>query len=178
LPNHSNHPLAALAQSLRASEDEAERRTETRYPTRGDPAELELVSAPSEPPSEPMYGTVLDVSRSGLRVVLPRRMDRSEQVKVKLQGNVILGEVRYCRAVSGAFHVGIRIRELMRPTARQNQHIADEPLSIYAIGKGLSVPEIMQIREHLVLCDSCRARLAKQEAVLNPPRKTGPLAGA
>jgi hypothetical protein len=173
LPNHSNHPLAALAQSLRASEDEAERRTETRYPTRGDPAELELGSSPSES----IYGTVLDVSRSGLRVVLPRRMDRSDQVKVKLQGNVILGEVRYCRAVSGVFHVGIRIRELVRP-AQQNQHIADEPLSIYAIGKGLSVPEIMQIREHLVLCESCRVRLAKQDAVLNPPRKTGPLPGA
>jgi hypothetical protein len=168
LPNHFNHPVAALAQALSASEEEAERRAETRYPTRGDPAELELGSAPSDP----VYGTVLDVSRSGLRVVIPGRMNRGEQVKVKLQGNLIFGEVRYCRSVSGAFHVGIRIRELVRPAARQNEHIAAEPLSLYAAGKGLSVPEVMQIREHLVLCETCRARVAKQAALLNPPLKS------
>lgn len=172
MPNHSNNPVAALAQSLQASEEEAERRTETRYPTRGDPAELELLQGPAVP----QYGTILDVSRSGLRVVLLKRMDRGEQVKVKLQGNVIFGEVRYCRAASGAFQVGIRIRDLVRAAGRQTEHIADEPLSLYAVGKGLSVAEVIQIREHLVLCESCRNRVAKQEALLKPSRKAGPLA--
>ena len=68
--------MAALAQSLLTSEQDAERRSETRYPTQY-PAELELLPGPAEP----IYGTVLDVSRSGLRVALPRRVDRGAQEK-------------------------------------------------------------------------------------------------
>jgi hypothetical protein len=166
LPEQLKHPVAALAQSLLASEKEAERRSEARYPTQ-DPAELELLPGPSEP----IYGTILDVSRSGLRVALPKRIDRGEQVKVKLHGNVIFGEVRYCRAISGAFHVGVRIQDLVRPSGAENQHIAEDPLSLYAVGKGLTVPEVIQVREHLVRCDRCRARLAEKEALLNPSRK-------
>jgi hypothetical protein len=55
--------MAAFAQPLPASEEAADRRTEIRYPAQ-DPAELELLPGPSEP----MFGTILDVSRSGLRV--------------------------------------------------------------------------------------------------------------
>jgi len=126
-------------------------------------------------PNQPIYGTVLDVSRSGLRVALPKRMNRGEQIKVKLQNNVIFGEIRYCRSVSGVFHAGVRIQELVRPAGRESQHIADDPLSLYAIGKGLSVAEVIEVREHLVRCDTCRARLAKKEALLNPVRKRGPI---
>jgi len=174
--------MAALAGSLLDSEeavsslrldgsDEAkpevfERRTEARYPTQY-PAEIERQHGVTEP----MYGTILDVSRSGLRIALPQRLNRGEQVKVKLQDNVIFGEVRYCRSVSGAFHAGIRIQDLVRPAVRKNQHIAEDPLSLYAIGKGLAVAEVIEIREHLVRCETCRARLAEQEVLLNPSRK-------
>jgi hypothetical protein len=168
LPDPSN-PVAALAQSLLASEQETERRSEARYPTR-DPAELQILSGPSEP----IYGTILDVSRSGLRVALPQHIERGEHVKVKLHENVIFGEVRYCRAVSGAFQAGIRIQDLVRPAGLETQHIADDPLSLYAVGKGLSVPEVIQVREHLVRCEACRARLAAKEAVLNPFRNARP----
>jgi hypothetical protein len=169
LPNQFNRPAAALAHSLLASEQDADRRSEARYPTQ-DPAELEILPNPGEP----IYGTILDVSRSGLRIVLPKRIDRGEQVKVKLHGNVIFGEVRYCRAVSGAFQVGIRIQDLVRPAGRENQHIAEDPLSLYAVGKGLSVPEVIEVREHLGRCETCRARLAKKEAQLNPSRNARP----
>jgi PilZ domain len=155
--------MAALAHSIPTSEQDAERRSEARYPTQ-DPAELELLNGPADP----IYGTVLDVSRSGLRVALAQRIDRGEQVKVKLHDNVIFGEVRYCRAVSGAFQAGIKIQDLVRPSIRNSQHIADDPLSLYAVGKGLSVPEVIDVREHLVRCDACRHRLAAKEAMLNP----------
>jgi hypothetical protein len=168
LPDQSN-PVAALAQSLLASEQEPERRSEARYPT-PDPAELQILPGPSEP----IYGTILDVSRSGLRVALPRRMERGQQIKVKLHDNVIFGEVRYCRAVSGAFQAGIRIHDLVRPAGVENQHIADDPLSLYAVGKGLSVPEVIQVREHLARCEACRAQLAAKEALLNPARHARP----
>ena len=161
--------MAALAQSLLPSEQDADRRTEARYPAQ-DPAELEILSGPAEP----IYGTVLDVSRSGLKVGLPKRIDRGEQVKVKLQGNVIFGEVRYCRAVSGAFHIGIHIQNLVRPAGHANRHIVDDQLSLYAVGKGLSVTEVIDVREHLGRCETCRGRLAAKEALLNPSRRSRP----
>jgi hypothetical protein len=162
--------MAALAHSLLSSEQDAERRAETRYPTQY-PAELEVLPGPAEP----IYGNILDVSRSGLRVALPRRVDRGAQVKVTLRDNLIFGSVRYCRAVSGGFHAGIRIQDMVRPSGRQNEHIADDPLSFYAVGKGLSVPEVIDIREHLLRCDACRVRLARKEALLNPPGTRNPL---
>jgi hypothetical protein len=165
LPKQSNNSAAARVQSL----VDAERRTEARYPAE-DPVELELLPGPSEP----MYGTILDVSRSGLRVALPQRIDRGEQVKVKLHHNVIFGEVRHCRAVLGVFHVGILIQDMVRPVSAQNQHIADDPLSLYAVGKGLTVPEVIAVRQHLVRCNACRARLAEKDALLKPSTRGGP----
>jgi hypothetical protein len=184
LPNQFDHPVAALARSLLASSEAAsdpnspdrlkeiapsgpERRSEARYPTQ-DPAELEVLPGPNEP----VYGTILDVSRSGLRVALNKRIDRGEQVKVKLHRNVIFGEVRYCRSVSGGgFHAGIRIQDLVRPASRQDEHVADDPLSLYAVGKGLSVAEVIEVREHLAQCEACRAHLAEKQALLNPSSK-------
>jgi hypothetical protein len=164
--------MAALAHSVLATEQAADRRTEIRYPAQ-DPAELEILPGPTET----VFGTVLDVSRSGLRVALSKRIDRGVQVQIKLYDNIIFGEVRYCRAVSGAFHVGIRIQDLVRPAASQNQHIADDPLSLYAVGKGLSIPEVIQLREHLGRCEACRARLAEKDALLNPSRRARPIRG-
>jgi PilZ domain-containing protein len=168
LPNHFKHTVAALAHTLLAPEQDADRRSEARYPTQ-DPAELEILPGPTQT----LYGTILDVSRSGLKISLPQRIDRGRQVKVKLHGNVIFGEVRYCRAVSGSFQIGIRIQDLV-PAEGQNQHISDDPLSLYAVGKGLSVPEVIDIRRHLILCEACRVRLAKREAALNPSRNARP----
>lgn len=140
-----------------------ERRSEARYHTQ-DPAELEILPGLGDP----IYGTILDVSRSGLRIALRQRIGRGEQVKVKLHRNVIFGEVRYCRAVPEGFHAGLKILSLVGPPARHDQHIAEDPLSFYAIGKGLSVSEVIEIREHLAQCEECRARLLEQQNLLNP----------
>jgi len=146
-----------------------ERRSEARYQTQ-DPAEIEILPGPSEP----FYGTVLDVSRSGLRVALSKRINRGERVKVKLHRNVIFGEVRYCRAVPNGFQAGLQIQDLVRPAGKHDQHIADDPLSLYAVGKGLTVAEVIDVREHLARCEACRVRLAQQEDMLNPGGKRRP----
>jgi hypothetical protein len=167
MPNQFTHPVAAVAPpplgSKQAQPNRAERRLEARYPTQ-DPAEIEILPGPSEP----LYGTILDISRSGLRVALRKRVSRGEQLKVKLHRNVIFAEVRYCRSVPDGFQAGLKIQDLVRPAGRQDEHIADDPLSLYAVGKGLSVTEVIEIREHLLQCESCRARVAQQEAMLNP----------
>ena len=162
-PSTAEQPAAGRQQ---IDSSHAERRTETRYPA-DDPAELELLFGSGQS----IYGTILDISRSGLRIALPQRINRGEQVKVKLQQNVIFGEVRYCRAASGVFHTGIRIQELVRPPASADQHLSEDALSLYAIGKGLSVSEVIEVREHLLRCETCRACVAEREAALNPARK-------
>jgi PilZ domain len=148
-----------------------DRRTEARYPAR-EPAELEALFSSTGP----IYGTILDVSRSGLRIALPQRVDRGEQVKVKLRESVIFGEVRYCRAASGIFHAGIRIQDLVRSGARPSEHLAEDALSLYAVGKGLSVSEVIEVREHLLRCGDCRDRVAQRQAILNPAPRRRPLA--
>jgi hypothetical protein len=146
---------------------QADRRSEARYPAH-EPAELETRLGGHEP----VYGTILDVSRSGLRIAIPRRLERGEQVQVKLKRSVIFGEVRYCRAVPGGFQAGIRIQDLVRPGGRKNEHLSEDTISFYAVGKGLSVAEVIDLREHLAGCESCRARLGEKEALLSPTRKT------
>ena len=140
-----------------------ERRSEARYQTQ-DPAEIEILPGSGDP----FYGIVLDVSRSGLRVALQRRIHRGEQVKVTLHRNVIFGEVRYCRAVPEGFQAGLKIQELVRPAGPNREHIEDDTLSFYAVGKGLSVPEVIEVREHLGQCEACRVRLAQHQDMLNP----------
>jgi hypothetical protein len=142
-----------------------ERRSEARYQTQ-DPAEIEAIPGPGEP----FYGTILDVSRSGLRVALEKRVVRGEHLKVKLHRNVIFGEVRYCRAVETGFQAGLKIQQLVRPEAHATNHIADDSLLLYAAGKGLAVVEVIDIREHLGRCEACRARLLDKQRTLNPPR--------
>jgi hypothetical protein len=164
MPHQIDHAVVALAREIEAHN--AERRSEARYPTQ-DPAELEILPGPSEP----IYGTILDVSRSGLRIALRKRVKRGQQVMVKLNRNVIFGEVRYCRPAAGEFHAGVKIQELVRPRGRQDEHVADDPLSLYAVGKGLLVAEVIEVREHLARCEACRARLAQQEDMLNPGGK-------
>ena len=160
----------ALAEPLVISDSPADpafdRRSEARYPAQA-PAELEIL--PLSP--GPLYGTVLDVSRSGLRIALPQRLDRNQKVRITLSGNVIFGEVRYCRAVSAGFQAGIRIENLVREPGAGDQHIEEDPLSLYAVGKGLALHEVIDIREHLGRCEACRNRLAEKEAVLNPIRR-------
>ena len=154
------HPLGAMERA-------EDRRSETRYPAEA-PAELEIL--PLSP--GPFYGTVLDVSRSGLRIALSERLDRNQKVRVTLSGNVIFGEVRYCRAVAAGFQAGIRIENLVREAGAGDRHIEEDPLSLYAVGKGLALHEVIEIREHLSRCEACRGRLAEKQTLLNPARRT------
>jgi hypothetical protein len=183
LPNQLEPNGAAIANKIRLSsstvekspsgdppkkaEIQTDRRSEARYPSQ-EPAELETLLGNREP----AYGTILDVSRSGLRIAIPRRVERGEQVQVKLHRSVIFGEVRYCRPVSGGFQAGIRIQDLVRPGGRKNEHLSEDAISLYAVGKGLAVTEVIELREHLADCESCRKRVAEKDTLLNPSRRT------
>ena len=157
-----------LSKAQAAAEQQGfERRVEARYPT-NDNAEVEVLPGPGPV----LDGRVLDVSRSGLRVALPVAVRKAAQLKIRLQHAVIFGEVRYCRSASGGFHVGVLIQQLERPPETTVAHVTEDLLTLFAFGRGLSVPEVIKVREHLMKCSECRNRLSKTEVVLFPKRRT------
>jgi len=144
-----------------------EKRREARYPT-NDPAEVEVINGGVGQFS----ATVLDVSRSGLRLKLDSSINRGAEVKITLQrNNVIFGQVRYCKPLDGNFDAGVLIQDMAQKSGQPSPHIEDDLLSLYVIGKGLTVPEVIKLKEHLVNCEACRVRLGEKDALINPVRK-------
>jgi hypothetical protein len=170
-PENAASPRGPLAP---AADSGAERRREKRYPSH-EAAELVLMQLPAETRA----CVVLDVSKSGLQLELDTRVAKGAHVKITMPRNIIVfGEVRYCRASGHGFRAGILIRDLFSPkhdpaggAEGQPEHSAEDDLSLYAIGKGLSTSEIIKITAHLRECDACRARLGAIEATINPVRR-------
>jgi hypothetical protein len=145
----------------------AERRREARYPT-NDAAEVEVRHGEILR----MPALVVDVSRSGLRLELPAAVGRGEQVKISLPRQVvILGEIRYCRRAGIVFHAGVLIQDVFQSQFAPGDHLSDEDLSFYLVGRGLAVADLIKLREHLIECEGCRIRLGETDAVLNPSRR-------
>jgi len=85
-----------------------ERRTEVRYQTY-DPAQVRL-----SPGGDCVPGTILDISRSGLRIELGEPIRRDTRVEIILAGRAaIFGTVRYCRRVADAHHAGVLIEHVV-----------------------------------------------------------------
>jgi PilZ domain len=162
-PGRADNPAKASARGALF----LEKRREARYPT-NDPAEVEVVTGGVGQFS----ATVLDVSRSGLRLKLDSSINRGAEVKITLQRNIVIfGQIRYCRPLDGNFDVGVLIQDMAQNSGQPSPHIEDDLLSLYVIGKGLTVPEVIKLKEHLVNCEACRVRLGEKDAVLNPVRK-------
>lgn len=154
----------------RSTAEYNEKRREIRYPT-NDPAEVQVL--PIDGTRRP--ATVLDVSRSGLRLELHAPLGRGIQLKITLSDQVVIfGEVRYCRRAGDVFHAGILIQDVANSPQRVGKHIADDELGLYLVGKGLTAPEVIKIREHLILCESCRIRLNQVDVILHPAKRSVP----
>lgn len=86
-----------------------ERRREPRYPC-NDPVKVRVISKGG--PRFP--ATVLEVSRSGLRLELDIPIAKGSDIEVTVRGHVVIfGEIRYCRRTGDSFHAGILIREVL-----------------------------------------------------------------
>jgi len=144
-----------------------EKRRETRYPT-SDFAEVQIL--PIDRTRRP--ATVLDVSRSGLRLELHTSVSRGIDIQITVADQIVIfGEVRYCRRAGEVFHAGVLIHDVIHASPSASQHIHHDDLGLYVIGKGLTVPEVIKLREHLIRCEVCRIRLNEVDATLNPKKK-------
>lgn len=145
-----------------------DKRVESRYPT-GDAVEVQILEKDS---CFRVEATMVDVSRSGLRIVTVAGIPKGTHVEIVSPRRLaIFGEVRYCRRVDGLYHQGILIENVIRAHPLREQHIPDDILSLYLIGKGLTMPEIIGMKEHLLECAACQVRLGETDAILNPVKR-------
>ena len=140
-----------------------EKRLEARYPT-NDAAQLQIM--PSNGTWLPC--TVIDISKSGLRLELGTQLTRNVRIEVMITPLklVIFGEVRYCRRSGEHYHAGILIEGVVFPKPDNGQHIHDDQLILYVAGKGLTTPEILRAKNHLMTCDECVSRMAETKKEL------------
>ena len=149
-----------------------EKRREARYPTE-DVAEISILQGGGERVS----GRVLDVSRSGLRIEVAAPITKGVHLEILLPRRaIIFGETRYCRRRSSElYHVGLEIEDVYYAQPMSGRHIHDDELGLYLIGKGLTAPEAIQVKSHLVACKTCRHRVAEAETSLHPlTKRSGP----
>jgi len=149
-------------QSSTPSPTPFDRRRETRYAAT-ETVEISILDVAGGPR---FSGTVLDVSRSGLRIEIAAPISKGVRVEIVLSDRaIIFGEARYCRRISTLYHVGVAIEVVYYAQPSLANHIRDNELNLYIDGKGLTVVEAIHVKNHLLTCTNCQNRLANAQNV-------------
>jgi hypothetical protein len=144
------------------SERRLEKRREHRYPA-CEIIEVQVIGASGGR----FGGTVLDISRSGLKIEIGKPLSQGAYLEVVLPSRaIIIGEARYCRSKNKLYHVGVKIEAVYFCQAVSSRHIRKELLSRYSRDKGLFPLEAMEVRNHLTACQECRDALTKCDEAL------------
>jgi hypothetical protein len=87
-----------------------EMRKEPRYKTD------EVVSLQTLNPFSPdrHSGRLADVSRSGMKLQIPVRVECGTLIKIGLKNMIAFGEVRYCVPVGDVFHFGVQVSQTVQ----------------------------------------------------------------
>jgi len=129
-----------------------ERRAEPRITCNNTPAELTILSGIMTATTIPAI--IVDVSKSGLRLIADTRMGAGRQVRVKMDELTIFGEVRHSHARGAAFESGVKILEIVGGQGRCNR-LTDAQIELLALGRGLGVRERFYVNFHLRRCGPC-----------------------
>ena len=156
-PNKNSGPAAPSG---------AERRREPRYPC-NDPVEVRIL--PGDGKRVP--ATLLDVSRSGLRLDIGVALLKGAQIEILLSKQIaIFGKVRHCRRIGDTYQAGILIQEAFY-SSKATEHVSAEQLTSYLTGHGLTLTQVIRVRDHLALCSTCRLRMVETYTLKPQPRK-------
>ena len=150
-----------------------EKRREARYPC-DDPAEVRIL--PGDGSRVP--ATVVDVSRSGMRLQLAIPVTKGSQIEIFLPKQVVIfGQVRHCKRSGDTYHAGVLIQEVFYSRVEDREHVEDDHLRMYLAGHGLTLPQVIGVRDHLAQCESCRRRMVDDYTQpVNPAKLAPPVA--
>lgn len=142
-----------------------EKRKDPRYSTRA-AAEVQVLQINGAR----VPATVVDISRSGLRLELETSLPKGTRIQIMIVPRkvVIFGEVRYCRRSDAVHHAGVLIEDVVFPRHDDDAHLVEDEISLYAVGKGLTVLEVLRVKAHLSTCEACSRRMAETTAALYP----------
>ena len=134
-----------------------ERRTEPRLTCNNTPAELTIIhTGVVSVTTIPVI--IVDVSKSGLRLLADTRTGPGQQVRIKMEKLIIFGEVRHCHAQGATFVTGVRISDVVGGHSLCDR-LTDDQIELLALGRGLSASEHMYANFHLRHCEFCAAQL-------------------
>ena len=145
-----------------------ERRREPRYPC-NDPVMVRVL--PGDGSRVP--GTLVDVSRSGLRLEVGIPLVKGGEIEIVLSKQIaIFGKVRHCRRSGDKYQAGVLIQEAFY-SSKTSDHVSDDQLGSYLTGRGLTLTQVIKVRDHLALCSNCRLRMVSTYTLKAPARNTG-----
>lgn len=154
-----NH--AAVPQAV-----QVERRREPRYPA-NDIVEVQVVGGSTER----FPGTILDLSRSGLRLEVGKPLSRGTHLEIVLRNRaIIFGESCYARSKNGLYQVGVSIENVYFAKTDVSQHVDITLLRHYSRGGNLATLQVLEVKNHLRDCETCRGVVA---AYMKIPLKEG-----
>ena len=94
----------------------AENRKSVRVPT----DDLAVLTILRPEPSGHIDTRVLDTSKEGLKLFIPRELMIGAAIQIHLRDLFILAEVRYCRSFGTGFHAGVLIQDVFAASGRPN----------------------------------------------------------
>lgn len=157
------------SQSVKTEASGAERRREPRYPC-NDPVEVRILSGESGDGSR-LPATLLDVSRSGLRLELGTPVPKGTEIEILLSKQLaVSGRVRHCRRLGAKYQAGILILQAT-DSSQPSEHVSDDHLGSYLNGRGLTLTQVIKVRDHLAACSTCRLRMVDCYSVKPPARR-------
>jgi len=149
----------------------SEKRKERRYPT-NDAVEVRIL-----PDGKPIPATVVDVSKSGLRLELVTSLATHARIEILMASSklAIFGEVRYCRRSGAVFHSGVLTEDVVYSKPETGEHLREDEIALYVVGKGLTVAEVLRVQDHLSKCPACKRLMVQTTKTLYPtPRRLPP----
>lgn len=155
------------SQSVKTEATGAERRREPRYPC-NDPVEIRIVSGDGSR----VPGTLKDISRSGLRIEIGVPVLKSSEIEIFLSKQLsVTGRVRHCRRVGATYQAGVLIQDAI-DSSKPSEHLSGEQLSGYLAGQGLTLTQVIRVRDHLAVCSTCRVRMVDTFSAKSQSRRS------
>jgi len=137
----------------------AEKRRDLRYPSH---VSVEVRIFPSD--GSRIAATLVDVSLSGLQLEIDVTLPKGAQIEILLSTQLaVFGEVRHCRRVGAKYRAGILILQAFY-ASQSGEHVSNELIKRYLTRNGLSLAEVLRVREHLTLCSACCQRVIEAAA--------------